>query len=102
MASRGHLPAEKYLPACRGQRVFPVQAFWDGRRAYGLQFHPEVNFRTVRRWLMRDREEDRRLQRPGARPYWSHLTEYVLHHRAMVDWFNKFLDVWLHPQETKR
>ncbi len=81
-----------------GSEFFPVQAFWNRRRAYGLQFHPEVNFRTIRRWLARDKDEDSRLQHPGARPYWSHLAEYMLHHRAMTSWLDKFFHIWLAPE----
>ncbi len=86
----------------QGSEFFPVQAFWDGQRAYGLQFHPEVDFAMIRRWLRRDRHEDHRLRRPGARPYWSHLTDYMVHHRAMIKWLNRFLDVWLKPQGDAR
>ena len=86
----------------QGSEFFPVQAFWDGEMAYGLQFHPEVDFAMIRRWLQRDRQEDHRLRRPGARPYWSHLTDYIIHRRAMRQWFNQFLDVWLKPHGEAR
>ena len=86
----------------QGSEFFPVQAFWDGEMAYGLQFHPEVDFAMIRRWLWRDRQEDHRLRRPGARPYWSHLADYMIHHRAMRQWFNQFLDVWLKPYGEAR
>ena len=42
---------------------FPNQAYRYGRRAVGLQFHPEVTYHMMCRWTMRGAE---RLTRPGA------------------------------------
>ena len=73
---------------------FPVQAFRYGESAYGLQFHPEMTFAVMRRWLKRGRA---RLRERGARSKMRHLMGHALYDRALDRWLERFLDRWLTP-----
>ena len=72
--------------------VFPVQAFRYGRRAYGVQFHPEMQEDILRTWC---REAAHRLREPGAQPPSAQLAGHAAHGGAMHAWLDGFLDRWL-------
>lgn len=75
--------------------TFPYQAFRYGTAAYGLQFHPEINETIIDDWTSRP---DDILERPGARPRASFLTELARYRAANDDWLDRFLDHWLNPR----
>lgn len=72
--------------------AFPNQAFRLGRRAYGLQFHPEVRPADARAWM-----EDvcDSLQRPGAQSREQQESGFLRHDPALEAWLDGFLDHWL-------
>lgn len=70
---------------------FPNQAFRLGN-AFGLQFHPEVTYATMRRWTTRN---DDRLSLPGARPAHEHFAMHAVHDAAAKAWLTAFLNYWL-------
>ena len=72
--------------------VFPHQAIRHGRRAYGIQFHPEVWPQTFQRWL--DEVPDA-LGRPGAQPREKQVADAARYDAAMHAWFRDFLDRWI-------
>ena len=59
-----------------GGADFPNQAYRYGRHAVGLQFHPEVTYHMMCRWIHRG---DERLTRPGARSRPEHLGGWFQH-----------------------
>jgi GMP synthase (glutamine-hydrolysing) len=72
--------------------VFPNQAFRYGRKAYGIQFHPEVCQDVMARWI---REAGEMLAEPGAQTAEEQLVGVKRHDEAMVAWLQGFLDRWL-------
>jgi GMP synthase (glutamine-hydrolysing) len=78
--------------------AFPQQAFRVGRRAYGIQFHPEVTYAMMCRWTVRAAA---RLELPGARPAQEHLEGWRLNDAAVDAWIRAFLGHWL-AGESKR
>ena len=87
-----------------GGADFPSQAYRHGRRAVGLQFHPEVTYHMMCRWTHRGAE---RLTRPGARRP-EHLGGWFQHDGRVAAGLEAFLPAWLEgrlggaPAETKR
>ncbi|MGO9232809.1 MAG: glutamine amidotransferase [Methylocella sp.] len=75
----------------RGQD-FEAQAYRYRGQAYGLQFHPEVNFAIMCRWSLLTRE---RLAEPGARPRHRHIEGWFRHDHAVARWSSAFLRRWL-------
>lgn len=71
---------------------FEAQAFRYQEKAYGFQFHPEVNFAIMCRWSLLTRE---RLAEPGARPRHRHVEGWLRHDRAIARWSSAFLASWL-------
>ena len=71
---------------------FPVQAIRAGRKAYGLQFHPEVTLAMMCRWSVRGHE---RTMMPGAQLRHQHLDGWYQHDPAVRAWLDGFLDHWL-------
>ncbi|WP_088579620.1 glutamine amidotransferase [Burkholderia ubonensis] len=84
------LPADATLLA-EGS-TFPIQAYRYGLNAYALQFHPEVTYETIERWVMRGTE---RLKAPGAKPGCEHITGWHKYDSAVASWFSAFLPEWL-------
>jgi GMP synthase (glutamine-hydrolysing) len=80
----------RLLAASDGE--FPNQAFAFGSRALALQFHPEVTYAMICRWTTRG---DERLERPGARPRSEHLMGWYRYDRAVAQWLETMLSVWL-------
>lgn len=71
---------------------FPVQAIRSGKRAYGVQFHPEVTPAMMCRWSVRGHE---RTLMPGAQPRHMHLDGWYQYDPAIRTWLDGFLDHWL-------
>lgn len=72
---------------------FPVQAFRCGT-SFGLQFHPDVTYAMLCRWVTRGSE---RLAAPGARAQRDHFTDRAVHDLAERTWLKVFLERWLQP-----
>ena len=72
--------------------VFPNQAFRYGKRAYGIQFHPEVDLAVMQRWIG---EASESLKMPGAQPVEEQLAGAARHDAAMAAWLEAFIDGWL-------
>ncbi len=85
------LPAGAELLATGGQD-FPNQAYRYGKRAVGLQFHPEVTYHMMCRWTLRGAE---RLTRPGAQQRPGHLGGWFQHDGRVAAWLETFLPAWL-------
>lgn len=71
---------------------FLNQAMRHGRRAYGLQFHPEVAPAMFQRWL--DMIPDA-CSRPGAHSRERQVADAARHDDKMRLWFEGFLDRWV-------
>jgi GMP synthase (glutamine-hydrolysing) len=70
---------------------FPVQAFrYD--HAFGLQFHPDVNYAMMHCWTTRD---DQDMESPGALPRHRHFADRAVHDVTERAWLREFLDGWL-------
>ena len=80
--------------------TFPVQAFRQGNRAYGIQFHPEVTHAMMCRWTIRGAQ---RMELPGAKQRVAHFEDRWVHDYAMQSWLSHFLDHWLQtaPAESE-
>ncbi len=74
--------------------VFENQAFHYGRKAYGLQFHPEVSYQTMNRWALSAPDK---LHAPGAQLLATQRHQGGRHDRAGKAWLSAFLDGWLAP-----
>ncbi len=72
--------------------TFPVQAFRQGERAFGIQFHPEVTHAMMCRWTIRGAH---RMELPGAKQRTAHFEDRFVHDYAMQSWLAQFLDHWL-------
>lgn len=71
---------------------FPTQAILSGRRAFGLQFHPEVTHAMICRWTVRGHE---RLAMPGAQDRSRQIEGRFMHDPAIRVWLERFLGHWL-------
>jgi GMP synthase (glutamine-hydrolysing) len=71
--------------------AFAVQAFRYGT-AYALQFHPEVTYAMMYRWLVRGAH---RMELPGAKPRADHVTDRAVYDFACQIWLSAFLQRWL-------
>ena len=85
------LPAGAEL-LLEGLGDFPNQAFRFGKRAFGLQFHPEVTTLMLHRWSVRSADK---LRMPGARSRRELFTGKLLHDAAVACWLDSFLTHWL-------
>ncbi len=72
--------------------VFPNQAFRYGRKAFALQFHPEVTRDMMCRWTVRGAHH---LSKPGAQPGDAHLDGWQRYDSAVCRWLDDFLDTWI-------
>ena len=75
-----------------GAEDFPNQAYRYGKRAIGLQFHPEVTYHMMCRWTLRGAE---RMTRPGAQGRLRHLGGWFQHDGRVAAWLDAFLPAWL-------
>jgi GMP synthase (glutamine-hydrolysing) len=71
---------------------FHNQAIRVGRRAYGLQFHPEMSLAMMHRWTVKGAG---RLESPGAQPRQRHFEGQCLWGDRNRLWLERFLDHWL-------
>jgi GMP synthase (glutamine-hydrolysing) len=78
---------------------FPHQAIGVGRRAYGIQFHPEVTLAMMHRWTVRALD---RMIGPGVQSRRQHFDGHDQHDRQMRLWAERFLDLWLDPNAAAR
>ena len=76
---------------------FPHQAIAVGRRAFGLQFHPEVTLAMMHRWTVRALH---RMEGQGVQSRRQHMDGHDLHDRQMRLWTERFLDLWLDPTRS--
>ena len=83
------------IPVLAQSEAFPIQAFRADDHAYGLQFHPEVDWVIMNRWIRRDRKDIKRLDKPHARPPLAHYKDFMLHHLKVKSWLNHFISHWL-------
>ena len=83
------LPDEAELLA-EGE-TFEVQAF-RYKRAYALQFHPDVTHAMMHRWTTRG---DVRLQMPGAKPRAAHFADREVYDYSARAWLSVFLERWI-------
>ena len=72
--------------------AFPNQAFRFGKTAVGLQFHPEITYSLVNRWVNSAAEH---LVKPGAEVPDAQRRDHVLHAKGVGDWLGRMLDQWL-------
>lgn len=78
------------VPLATGAR-FPQQAYrYDN--AYALQFHPEMNWEIMARWLTEGRDQ---LTQPGAQPGYLHRRGHRQHSERIRRWLHGFLPLWL-------
>ena len=71
--------------------TFEVQAF-RYKRAYALQFHPDVTHAMMHRWTTRG---DVRLQMPGAKPRAAHFADREVYDYSARAWLSLFLERWI-------
>jgi len=74
--------------------VFPNQAFRVGRRAFGLQFHPETTPRMRNEWLDASAHM---LDAPGAHDRQRQTTDAGRFEKSMADWLLNLVDEHLLP-----
>lgn len=90
------VPTGSHLLA-RGE-IFENQAFRVGPAAYGIQFHPELTYAMMNRWTVRGAE---RMKLPGAQGRQHHFHGRRVHDAPIRDWLDRFLDIWLAPEELR-
>jgi len=71
--------------------TFEVQAFRH-RRAFALQFHPDVTHAMIHKWTTRGHD---RMAMPGARPRHTHFADREVYDYTARAWLNVFLERWL-------
>jgi GMP synthase (glutamine-hydrolysing) len=92
------VPPGAQLLATGGQD-FPNQAYQYGKKAIGLQFHPEVTYHMMCRWTQHGAE---RLTRPGAQNRSGHLDGWFQHDGRVAAWLESFLPAWLEGRLGER
>ncbi len=70
---------------------FECQAFRYGRNAFGLQFHPEVTYAMMSRWIVLGHAK---ACGPNARPVHLHRGDWFQHDGAVARWAGAFLETW--------
>ena len=88
-------PATEILAVGEGDEA---QVFRAGHRAYGVQFHAELTLAMVHRWTVRGAS---RFHMKGAQDRLRHFEGRMRHDRAVKEWLERFLDLWL-GQDTSR
>ena len=71
--------------------TFEIQAI-RYRRAYALQFHPDVTHAMMHKWTTRGHE---RLELPNARPRDTHFADRAVYDFTARAWLSVFLDRWM-------
>jgi len=72
----------------------PIQAFEFGHTFMGVQFHPEIDLRTIQRWA---RDGWDRLGDPGAQPLADQLLDHKKHRQQNIKAFRQVLVAWSKP-----
>ncbi len=70
---------------------FECQAFRHGRNAIGLQFHPEVTYAMMSRWIVLGHAK---ATGKNARPVHQHRPDWFLHDGPVARWSGAFLEAW--------
>lgn len=70
---------------------FECQAFRYGRNAFGLQFHPEVTYAMMSRWIVHGAA---RAAAKNAKPLHGHRRDWFQHDAAVACWSSAFLAAW--------
>lgn len=68
------------------------QAFRYGRNAYAVQFHAELSYQMMNKWLVKAAH---RLVLPNAQPRRAHFDGRALYDGAVRKWLAEFLDHWV-------
>lgn len=71
---------------------YPNQAMAYGDNAYGVQFHAELTTWMMNRWTTRGAH---RFTLNGAQDREQHFLGRALYDRAVKQWLNDFLDLWI-------
>jgi GMP synthase (glutamine-hydrolysing) len=71
---------------------FENQACQYGRKAFGVQFHPEVTRLTMHRWAVLGAH---RFALKGAQDGSRHLEGQLVHDHRVREWLGRFLPAWL-------
>ena len=71
--------------------MFEVQAF-RYRRAFALQFHPDVTHAMMHRWTVTGHD---RLEMPGAKPRAAHFADREVYDFSARAWLGLFLGHWI-------
>lgn len=82
---------EQATPLAAGT-TFPHQAYRYGKRAFGLQFHPEMTARMLRKWTHVGAEH---LVLPGAQPTPQQRQQHQQNVTVVKTWLQGFLNGWL-------
>lgn len=77
---------------------FCNQAIRYGKQAYGVQFHPEVSYQTMKHWSS---AAAHKLHQPGAQSLAEQRLKGQRYDRQGVTWLSAFLDRWLQKREEK-
>lgn len=72
--------------------VFKNQCFSYGKKAYGIQFHPELTLERMERWMKNGAE---RLKLPGAQQPEAQREGFHKHDKHVVEWMENFFNHWL-------
>jgi GMP synthase (glutamine-hydrolysing) len=78
--------------------LYENQAFRYGATAFGLQFHPEASYRSLKRWI--ERRGERNLA-DGAHPPERQLADHAKYDAELGRWFTGFLEHWVAPALAK-
>lgn len=78
---------------------FPVQAIRVGKRAYGLQFHPELTHAMMYRWTVRGAH---RFASPGAQDRDEQMARRYECDPPLRRFLDSFLDVWLADEAAQQ
>ncbi len=70
---------------------FECQAFRYGVNAFGLQFHPEVTYAMMSRWIVHGAA---RATAKNAKPLHGHRRDWFQHDAAVARWSGAFLAAW--------
>lgn len=75
--------------------TFPNQAFRYGKKAYGLQFHPEMTQTMLEKWTILGAPM---LTMTGAQSREEQFRKHDLYATAMENWLEGFLLLWLEEE----
>lgn len=73
--------------------IFENQAFRYNHKAYGLQFHPEIDLDMIKLWTKLGEDQ---LSLPGATPRFKQIQQHGIYGEKAQQWLEQFLSDWLH------